>query len=354
MARLNVKKILIGAVVASATCLVNVPSSQAFWWHFYGIHGSCGSHGGWGWHGIHRGHGSLLGGLFHHHGGWGSHGSYGSYGSGGSYGSYGSCGGSYGSYGSYGSWGGSYGCSGGSYGGYGSYGGWDDGAVVVEEGDAAPAGAAPAAPGTPEKPAPGDVPADGDTEVEEAPMLPAPGEGDQTSYYRRATLAVQVPEEAKIYVNGHLTTSTGAFRRYESAGLQPARAYSYTVRAELVRDGQTLTETKSVKLIGGQIGRMNFRFNSELASLPVRTTLILNVPENAKVFLAGQETKATGAVREFTTSRLTSGEWTDYSVRVEFEKDGRVESKEQVVSLKAGETQELTIGIEAPQVASAE
>ena len=170
-------------------------------------------------------------------------------------------------------------------------------------------------------------------------------------------LSVWVPTDAKIFVNGNTTSSTGSARSYVSRGLQPGASYSYEVRAEVVRDGRTLTETKQVTLVAGQKANVEFGFEDDgvdnVASEPARTTLTLNVPQDAKVYLSGKETKSTGSVREFSTTRLQNGgKWNDYAIRVEIERNGEKLTKEQTVSLASGETRNVSFDFDAPQVAS--
>jgi uncharacterized protein (TIGR03000 family) len=57
-------------------------------------------------------------------------------------------------------------------------------------------------------------------------------------------------------------------------------------------------------------------------------------------------------VREFSTTRLPSGsEWATYAIRAVVDRDGHQDVREQTVSLRAGETRELSIDFDAPQVA---
>ncbi|MCA9207181.1 MAG: TIGR03000 domain-containing protein, partial [Planctomycetales bacterium] len=184
----------------------------------------------------------------------------------------------------------------------------------------------------------------------EPPALPAPA-GTQTSTTGDATLTVNVPSAAKIYVNGRPTTSEGDFRRYVSRGLSTGYDYTYEVRAEVERDGKKLEETKVVTLRGGQALHLDFALTSE--SAPV-TSLTVNVPEDAKLYLSGVETSVTGSVRTFTTSKLAAGTvWSDYVVKVEVNRDGRTIVDEKSISLTAGDTKELTFTLDAVQVADA-
>jgi len=76
-----------------------------------------------------------------------------------------------------------------------------------------------------------------------------------------------------------------------------------------------------------------------------KTKLTLRVPADAKVTLAGVQTKQTGEVREFSTSQLSAGqEWSNYTVHVEFERNGETIAKDEVITLTGGTSQELSIG----------
>jgi uncharacterized protein (TIGR03000 family) len=345
----GLKTFLTTAVIASMTLVGGSRAEAFFFGHSHGSHGSHGSWGGsWGSHGSHGSHGSWgshggwgHGGLFggwrhrhHHHVGW--HGGHGSYGSGGSHGGYGSYGGSYGSYGG----------SSGGYGGYDSVGYVSSGAVY-----GGGAYGAPVQPSTQPPPQngvnPPPPPANG--------AAPLPGPNESTGVSRDSVLLnVQVPADARVFVNELATRSTGSQRRYMSRGLQAGREYTYTVRAEVVRDGQTLSEVKSIQLRAGERSNLAFGFENtaNVATNPPRTALILNVPADAKVYLSGKETKSIGPVREFITTKLAPGDsWADYVVRVEIDRNGRTLTKEETISIEAGQSRQVTFDFDAPSVA---
>lgn len=71
-------------------------------------------------------------------------------------------------------------------------------------------------------------------------------------------LTVSVPADAKVFINGQSTTSTGELRQYASRGLQAAAVYPYRVRAEFVRDGKPVSEEKTVQLTAGQTSSLTF------------------------------------------------------------------------------------------------
>jgi uncharacterized protein (TIGR03000 family) len=68
----------------------------------------------------------------------------------------------------------------------------------------------------------------------------------------RALLVVHVPENAKVFIGGRPTQSTGETRTYVSPPLPTNGEYRYTVRAELVREGRTIATGKEVTVRAGQ------------------------------------------------------------------------------------------------------
>jgi len=77
------------------------------------------------------------------------------------------------------------------------------------------------------------------------------------------TITIWVPEDAKVYVNGYLTKSTGNRRQFVSYGLKDGFNYKYEIRAEVTREGKTLDETHSVALTAGAKSTVAFKFDSK-------------------------------------------------------------------------------------------
>ncbi len=199
-----------------------------------------------------------------------------------------------------------------------------------------------------------------DATLRSEPGAPAPG----TSTYLRGTtnalLSVNVPADAKVFVNGTPTTSTGTYRQYISRNLQPGARYNYEVRVESIRDGQTVTETKSIQLGAvGENGEPGLQLHTaeprpNRLTRPLRTTVVIHVPADAKVFLSGHEMSATGPVRQFSTSRLGEGEeWSDYTIRATIERDGQLVTKERTIALHGGDAQEVQFDFDTNQLAEA-
>ena len=155
-------------------------------------------------------------------------------------------------------------------------------------------------------------------------------------------LTVAVPAEAKIYVNGNRTSSTGAVREFVSRGLKPGKQYKFDIRAEIESAaGTTIVENKTVAVKAGDREQLNFAFSGQAA--PIETAVTLNVPDGAKVVLAGNPTKATGNSRVYKTSSLRPGQvWDNYDIEVHHA--GKV--KKQTVRLIAGDQLQLSFNFD--------
>jgi len=401
---LRTRKFWCFAAVAAAVALA-ASHAEAGWRHRGGSWGSSG--GSWG---------SSGGSWGSSGGGWGSSG--GSYGSSG--GGWGCSGGSWGSYGSYGgynrgSWGYSASWVGGSWGSRGGYnyghaayqGPGHNGWKVVDPDDAqtkpptrtngnengkATTPPPPPADGgteppmtdgaTPMPPAtqPAIPPTPGDTDIPGFDTTPPPTTpGDTTppanggvldpfgarQVSTSALIAVDVPEQATVTINGRPTTSKGEERQYISRGLKPGYAYQYDIAVDLGDLNANQILTRTVRLRAGEKVILKFEYeemegedeqayNEPMGDEATDTTMSLVVPADAKVYLAGRATTSTGTYREYKTSKLVPGQsWDDYTIRVTVERDGQTVAKEKTINLVAGKHVDLTFDFDAPQVAKA-
>jgi uncharacterized protein (TIGR03000 family) len=239
--------------------------------------GSNGSHGSHGSHGSLFSHGSSGGGshgsLFSHGSSGGSNGSNGgSHGSlfdmfhhgsnGSSGGSNGSNGGSHGSmfdmfhHSSHGSSGGSNGTSGGSNGSSGGY--------YTASNNSAPAAGYYTASFT-SRPAAGDSVASGS-------VVPTVSLETSTGV---AYLNINVPEDAKVYLQGQLMTVSGTQRRFVTPEIQAGTQLVYTVKLEVVRNGQTISKTTQAVVGAGQEIAVSVAFDAEKQNELVATVALL-------------------------------------------------------------------------------
>jgi uncharacterized protein (TIGR03000 family) len=170
------------------------------------------------------------------------------------------CSGSYGCYGCYGSpwYGASY--TSGSYGYgvgvvpvlqchgcYGCYGGWSCYGYPTQQAHVEPAPPST----TPDK---GPAPKPGKT-FEEAP-LPKEKKGNEEQ--ARARVIVDLPADAKLYVDGQLMNAASARRIFQTPNLAPGQLYYYDLKAEVIRAGQTITSNQKVILRPGRAATVSF------------------------------------------------------------------------------------------------
>ena len=80
-----------------------------------------------------------------------------------------------------------------------------------------------------------------------------------------ATLVVTLPANASLTVDGNATVSTSARRVLVTPALEQGE-YVYNLRAEIVRDGQTVAETATVNVRPGETTEVTFNFTATVAS----------------------------------------------------------------------------------------
>jgi uncharacterized protein (TIGR03000 family) len=99
------------------------------------------------------------------------------------------------------------------------------------------------------------------TPLDRVKPAPAPPVAKPTNNPQMAEIIVRVPAGAKVFVEDRPTTSTGPERHFETADLQPGRTYTYSIRAELDRDGKVLTDTKKATVKAGEKLEVKFEWS---------------------------------------------------------------------------------------------
>jgi uncharacterized protein (TIGR03000 family) len=69
---------------------------------------------------------------------------------------------------------------------------------------------------------------------------------------------VTLPADATLTVDGEGTQSLGATRNFVSPPLARDRSYSYTLKAQFVRDGKTVSVTKKATVVPGEETQVTF------------------------------------------------------------------------------------------------
>lgn len=73
-----------------------------------------------------------------------------------------------------------------------------------------------------------------------------------------ARLAVELPSDAKLYVDGQLIDGTGANRQFNTPNLAAGQAYYYEVKAEILVNGKTEVEEARVVVRAGELSTTRF------------------------------------------------------------------------------------------------
>jgi uncharacterized protein (TIGR03000 family) len=74
----------------------------------------------------------------------------------------------------------------------------------------------------------------------------------------RAKLIVELPADAKLFVDDRPMKTPSAVRTFSTPELDPGQVYYYELRAEVVRDGKPVVESKRVLVRAGEVVRARF------------------------------------------------------------------------------------------------
>ena len=83
--------------------------------------------------------------------------------------------------------------------------------------------------------------------------------GQGTLSSTSAKLVVELPANAKLYVDDVLVQAAAGVQTFNTPALEPGKAYFYLVRIEMMRDGQPLSETRRIIVRAGQVARAGFK-----------------------------------------------------------------------------------------------
>jgi uncharacterized protein (TIGR03000 family) len=87
--------------------------------------------------------------------------------------------------------------------------------------------------------------------------LPRP-DGKETMAPARARLIVELPADAKLYIDDRLMQTPSASRSFRTPELEQGQTYFYDLKTEYVRDGKTVKESRRVILHAGEVVRTKF------------------------------------------------------------------------------------------------
>jgi uncharacterized protein (TIGR03000 family) len=75
-----------------------------------------------------------------------------------------------------------------------------------------------------------------------------------------ATIMVSLPAEAKLTIDDFVTTSTSSTRLFATPTLQQGKDFTYMLKAEIQREGRTLTTSQMVTVRAGEESRIELQF----------------------------------------------------------------------------------------------
>jgi len=88
---------------------------------------------------------------------------------------------------------------------------------------------------------------------------PATAEEARQGPPERATIQVDLPEDARLTFDGEPTVSTGSHRVFFSPPLVWGKEFSYTLRAERMRGGEAISLSKTITVRAGEETRVDLR-----------------------------------------------------------------------------------------------
>jgi len=96
------------------------------------------------------------------------------------------------------------------------------------------------------------------TAPEPAPKPKEKEKEKEMTMARPAKLVVDLPADAKLFIDDQPMKTTAEKRSFNTPTLLPGQAYFYDLRAEVVRDGKTYTETSRVIVKAGETATASF------------------------------------------------------------------------------------------------
>jgi uncharacterized protein (TIGR03000 family) len=121
--------------------------------------------------------------------------------------------------------------------------------AVVPAPVVSPPAAAPAAPAT----TPPTMPP-----ANEGNVVPPPKKEDGAAAANRGRVVVELPTDARLYIDDQLMKTASGRRVFRTPALDGDQTYYYILRAEVVREGATFTQTKRVVVRAGEVARASF------------------------------------------------------------------------------------------------
>ena len=98
--------------------------------------------------------------------------------------------------------------------------------------------------------------------------MPAPKktDGEVSAPARVSRITVTLPASARLWIENVECPLTSSVRTFDTPPLSGNQQYFYNVRAEIVRDGRTISETQRIVITPGQEARIDFNTSNVIGS----------------------------------------------------------------------------------------
>jgi uncharacterized protein (TIGR03000 family) len=82
-----------------------------------------------------------------------------------------------------------------------------------------------------------------------------------------AQITVNVPQDARVYVDGTLVPDAAAMKTFATPELKAGKSYFYDLKAEVVREGKKTSETRRIFVEAGQKVNVEFKKLADLQTV---------------------------------------------------------------------------------------
>jgi uncharacterized protein (TIGR03000 family) len=191
--------------------------------------------------------------------------------------------------------------------------------------------------------------------VAATPVLPARGgEGGRdrmpaaTAGPAPATVVVQLPPDAKLYVEGK-AVALDEQNRFVTPRLDAGTPYTYTLKAQAIRNGRLVNASKDIEVRAGETTRVAFRDLEPAAAVaaqkpadgpPASARISVKLPQDARLYV----NDVFCPTRAFDTPKLDPERTYRYTIKAEFVRDGQQQTETKVVTFRAGQPVTVDFG----------
>lgn len=151
-----------------------------------------------------------------------------------------------------------------------------------------------------------------------------------------ASVVVKADRDAVVTVNGQIAARRSAEETFQTPALVPGRSYTYTVTAELERDGKTEKQTKTIVVRAGERSVADFsELGGEAAEAVAKVNFV--VPARTRLFVNDVAVSVEGK-KSFDTPKLEKGKQYFYTLKAEIDRDGQTVTEIRRIDVTAGKS----------------